>query len=282
MAGRFVRLLPLLLPYAALFVGGLAMTFLQSVGLFPFAAENLSFHEYQVLATDVSAAQSFGFSCYVAFTSAMASVLTGTAMSYFIWKYRLTRTALISKIGLILPHVSVAFLVLLVFGQTGVLASICHHAGLINTPDEFPRLLFDGNGLGMILAYLFKGSAFTVLMVSAVLFGFDFRMIQTARMLGAGPTRIFLRITLPRMLPAMHSAFIILFLYAFGAFDIPFLLGESHPGMLAIRVYNIYFQRDLADRPQAMAILSIMFLCSMLFIMLYNRLAPRLGSGRKL
>ena len=178
---------------------------------------------------------------------------------------------------------SAAFLVLLFFGQTGLLAAVANRLGLAPTPQDFPQLLFAGDGLGMILAFMYKGTPFAMLMVLAVLFGFDTRLLQTAAMLGAGPCETFRRVTLPRLLPAMHGAFIILFLYAFGAFDIPFLLGESRPGMLSMRVYDIYFQQDLADRPQAMAILALMFAFTALFTMLYNALARRMDErGRKL
>lgn len=283
MRSRVVRLLPLLVPYVALFVGGLALTFLQSLGfLNPLGNSDLSLAAYSAIASSQTIRTSFLFSCRTAFLSAAASVVCGTGLAYGIWKYRPGQIGTVSKIGLILPHVSVAFLVLLIFGQTGLLASLCRQIGLISSSADFPRLLFAGNGLGMILAYTFKGTAFTVLMVGTALFGFDQRLIQTARMLGASPSRIFLHVTLPRMLPAMHGTFLILFLYAFGAFDIPFVLGESRPEMLAVRIYNIFFQRDLADRPEAMALLATMFFFSAIFIAVYNNVAIRLGSGRTL
>ena len=79
------------------------------------------------------------------------------------------------------------------------------------------------------------------------------------------------------------ATFIILFLYGVGAFDIPFLLSESNPGMISIRVYNLYFRRDLANRPEAMAMLVAMFVFSLIFIWAYTRVVERLKpSERKL
>jgi putative spermidine/putrescine transport system permease protein len=74
----------------------------------------------------------------------------------------------------------------------------------------------------------------------------------------------------------MSTTFIILFLYSFGAFDIPFLLSESRPEMLSVFVYNLYFQRDLSRRPDAMATLVVMLLFSGLFILLYSHFVSRL------
>lgn len=279
-------LLPLLAPFAGIFAAGLCLTALQSLGLFlPTASGGPTLEHYGTVLGSAAMRRSLAFTLYVSLVSALGSVSLGTTLGYMVWKLpaRLRQAAVVYKVGLILPHVAAAFLVLLCFGQTGLVASLAHTLGLAPTPQDFPQFLYAGDGLGMILAYMFKGTPFAMLMVLAVLFGFDTRLLQTAAMLGSGPLETFRRVTLPRLLPAMHSAFIILFLYAFGAFDIPFLLGESRPGMLSMRVYDIYFQKDLADRPQAMAILALMFAFTALFTMLYNALARRVDDrGRKL
>jgi len=279
-------LLPLLIPFAGIFAAGLALTACQSVGVFgPLGDGSPTLEHYRTILGSAAMRRSLSFTLYVSLVSALGSTTLGTWLAYMVWKLprALRQAAVIYKVGLILPHVAAAFLVLLYFGQTGLASSLAHHLGLAETPQDFPLLLFTGNGLGMILAYMFKGVPFAMLMALAVLFGFDTRLLQTAAMLGARPLTAFMRITLPRLLPAAHGTFIILFLYAFGAFDIPFLLGESRPGMLAMRVFDIYFQKDLPQRPQAMAILTLMFVFTAAFTMLYNALARRLDDrGRKL
>ena len=277
-------LAPLLLPYCALFCAGMALTLAQSLGLFlPLGPGEATLVHYGNLLQDHSMGRSLGLSLFVAFASAAGSVLGGTLLALILWRMPpgLRRVGVLSKVGLILPHVAVAFLVLLFLSRTGLVSSVLFQAGVISSPEEFPNILHTGSGLGMILAFLLKGVPFALLLIGAVLFGFDIRLIQTARMLGASPWRTFWSVTLPRLLPAMHSAFIILFLYAFGSFDIPFVLGESHPGMLSIRVFDIFFQRDLSERPQAMAILTLMFVFAAVFAMLYNRFAAYLDGWRR-
>jgi putative spermidine/putrescine transport system permease protein len=100
-------------------------------------------------------------------------------------------------------------------------------------------------------------------------------------MLGASGARVFCSIVVPHVRPALEAAFIILFLYAFGAYDIPALLSESSPGMLSITVFDLFFQRDLALRPQAMALLVAMFLFAAAFIWAYVRLAAKLSSRER-
>lgn len=283
---RFRALLPLLLPFGGIFATGLTLTGLQSLGLFaPLGDGAPTLEHFRTVLGSSVLGRSALFSLYVALISALGSTILGSLLAYQVWRLPrwLRQGAVIYKIGLILPHAAAALLVLLYFGQTGLAASVLHHLGLAPTPADFPQLLYNGNGLGMVLAYMFKGLPYAMLMTLAVLSGFDTRQLDTARMLGAGPWHAFRRITLPRLLPAMHGAFIILFLYALGAFDIPYMLGESRPGMLSMHVYDIYFQKDLRYRPQAMAILVLMFLFTALFTVLYNALARRMDErGRKL
>jgi putative spermidine/putrescine transport system permease protein len=234
---------------------------------------------------DASFFTAFGFSLWVAVASALGAVAAGTILAYRVWQLpgRLATAALVYKIPLILPHIAVAFVVLVFWSRSGIVASAVYSLGLIQSMNDFPNVLFSGWGLGMILAYILKGTPFAMLLVMALLMRFDERQIQTAAMLGASGRRIFFGLVLPYLAPAMHTAFIILFLYSFGAFDIPYILSESRPGMLSIHVYNLYFKHDLARRPEAMAILVVMFCFAVLFIIAYSRVVRHLENGvRKL
>ena len=284
--GLILRLSPLLLPFGVLFCGGVFLTVCQSFGVFtPLPSAGGILAAYGVILSDPSFFASFGFSMGVALASAAGSVSLATLLAYRVWQLprALAGTALVYKIPLILPHIAVAFVVLVFWSRSGILASAAWHLGLIHSLHEFPNVLYSGWGMGMLLAYTLKGTPFAMLLILALLVRFDVRQIQTADMLGASGCRIFFAIVLPRLAPAIHTSFIILFLYSFGAFDIPFILSESRPGMLSLHVYDLYFKHDLAMRPEAMAILTLMFGFAVLFIIAYSRTVTRLENGvRKL
>ena len=281
-----VGMSPLLIPYVALFCGGVVLTVCQSLGVWtPLPQERVGIGAYQILFSDRAFWASLGFSLWVAAASAFISVALGAVLAFRAWQLprQLAPLSLVYKIPLILPHIAVAFLVMVFWSQSGILSSAAKQLGLIRGMHEFPNVLYSGWGLGMILAYVFKGTPFAMLLSLALLARFDVRQVQTAAMLGASGLRIFMTIILPRLVPALHTGFIILFLYAFGAFDIPYLLSESRPGMLSIHIYNLYFKHDLARRPEAMAILTVMFAFAVLFILAYSRVVSRLDNGvRKL
>ena len=279
-----LRLASLLIPYALVFCGGLGLTMLQALGLvMPVPVEPGWNVGFGAALHAPGLRDAFGFSLYTAFVSALMAVAFGTLTAYGIWRlpHRLQTPAVVYKIPLILPHISVAFIILILWTRTGFVSSAAHAVGLIDTPEEFPALLFAGNGLGIILAYAWKGTGFVTLMAYALLKRLDPRLLTTARMLGASGPTAFVRIVLPHLAPVLHASFIILFLYGFGAFDIPFLLAESAPGMLSVEVYNLVFQRGLERRPEAMAVLTLMFAFATLFVHLYMRVAERTAPGTR-
>ncbi|MFH1139444.1 MAG: sugar ABC transporter permease [Pseudomonadota bacterium] len=279
-----LKLAPLLLPFLAVFAGGFLLAVAQSFGyLAPIPVHQGRLAGYAALFNDSRFWGSFGFSLYVSFFSGLVPVLIGTPLAFLIWKLPpvLRPFAIVYKIPLALPHLTVAFLVLIMWTQSGVISSLCARLGLIGGQSDFPALLFAGNGLGLIAAYGYKGTSFVILMVYAVLQRLDRRLPAAATMLGASRVDVFFRVVLPHVKPAAHTSFIILFLYAFGAFDIPYLLSESSPGMLSIRAYDLYFQRGLDHRPEAMAVLTVMFVFSALFIHAHNRLNAKLESRER-
>ncbi len=278
----FWALLPIV-PVVLLFAGGLCLAIVQSFGLWlPFAYEGGVWDAYGELA-QMHVLESVGLSSWVAFASAALAVSGGLVVAYGVWKLpdALQKYAVIYKTPLILPHIAVGFIVLVFWSQSGVFSSAAYHLGLIRQTGDFPIITYSPFGFGLIMAYALKGAPFVIILAYGMLKRFDVRLVQTARMLGASETVVFLRLVVPYLRPVLHTTFIILFLYALGAFDIPFLIGGSSPEMLSIQVYNLYFKRELADRPQAMALLSLLFMFSAVFIVGYLRLAGRLTQGER-
>lgn len=278
----FLHLLPLLAPFTLVFAAGLVFTLLQSlgIGLPPDTVGSMepagavgNFSAYRAVLESEAFLSSLAYSLLVAGISALLSVLMGLFLAIALWRLPagLKKYAVIYKIPLILPHITVGFIVLILFSQSGILSSLTHSVGITDTAGDFPNLFYNKTGSGIILSYLWKEIPFAALMTLSALGTLDTRYLQTGRMLGGSFFFNLKKLILPHVSPALHSSFIILFLYSFGAFEIPYLVGESSPQMLSITVYNLYFNRSLSSRPQAMAILTLMLLFSILFIVLYMR-----------
>lgn len=281
-----LSLLPLLIPFLTVVCGGLLVTILQSCGLLMFSYKYPDpWFAYRQLLADSWFMESLGFSVYVALCATLISIVLGTFFAYLIWKLpgRYHSYAVIYKIPLILPHIAVGFMAVIFLSKTGILSSVAYQVGLISSFEEFPDLLYTASGIDLITAYVYKEVPFVMIMVYAILSRFDRRLLETAGMLGASPLRSFFTLILPFIMPVLNTTFIILFIFSFGGFDLPFVLGDSNPGMITIRIYEYYFQRDIALRPVAMAMLTLVFSFSLIFILGYLKLSARLEEGvRKL
>jgi putative spermidine/putrescine transport system permease protein len=79
--------------------------------------------------------------------------------------------------------------------------------------------------------------------------------------------------------PGVVAASLIVFAFTFGAFEVPYLLGQTYPTMLPVTAYNEYRSIDLSSRPAAMAINVLIALITALFAAAYLRLGRGLGRG---
>ncbi|WP_245590843.1 ABC transporter permease subunit [Nitratidesulfovibrio termitidis] len=284
-------LLVLLLPFLA----GVGLTAVQSLGwLLPIqylpeqAAQGLSAPDtlagWRQLAQPHMAG-SLLLGLRVAGAAALLSVAGGALLAYGVWRLpaRMQLAALVFRVPLVLPHIVVAFLAIVFWSRSGLVSAALHQAGIIGGQAQFPALLWGGDGMGMVLAYTYKELPFVMLLAVASLRRLDPRLIETARMLGAGRWAVLRDVVVPHLVPVLHASFLILFLYAFGAVEIPLLLGESTPAMPGVAAYDLYFLRSLEDRPAAAALLTLLLLCCAGFVAAYVRLVAGLrGRERQL
>ncbi|MFV2064369.1 MAG: ABC transporter permease, partial [Chloroflexota bacterium] len=107
--------------------------------------------------------------------------------------------------------------------------------------------------VGIIAEYVWKETVFIGVVVLAALSGGVAEYEELARTLGAGRWKRFWHVILPLITPAILSTSIIVFAFSFGAFEIPFLLGQPFPAALPVLAVRAYNDVDLDSRPEAMA-----------------------------
>ncbi len=281
---RVLAFLPLA-PFVLLMVAGIGYTGMQSLGLLVSTRSSVAYEPgYAAILGSAWFYRSLFYSLYIASVSTGLAVILGTLLALALRRLpdRLFTAALVYKVPLILPHVVIGLIVLLAFGGRGLIAravdAISFWAALGLTHRVFDLLSPPGSG-ALIAAYVFKSAPFVTLLVYAVLRRFDTRQTETARMLGAGAFLRFRCLLFPVLWPPAATAGVIVFLFSFGAFDLPFLLGGSRPAMLAIDVFNRYWYRDLSARPAAMASLIVMLAISLAFVIVYFLLVRRQRRG---
>jgi putative spermidine/putrescine transport system permease protein len=160
--------------------------------------------------------------------------------------------------NLALPHLVWAIALLLLLAQSGLLARAAAALGLITAPADFPVLVRDRYGLGIILHYVGKETPFLTLIVLAVLRTQGQAYDAVAATLGAGPWLRLRRVTLPLALPGLAAGSLLVFAFTFGAYEVPALLGVPYPRALAVLALDYFANPDLGRRAEGMAISLIM------------------------
>jgi putative spermidine/putrescine transport system permease protein len=162
--------------------------------------------------------------------------------------------------SLALPHLVWAVALLLLLAQSGLLARIAAALGFITGPADFPVLVRDRYGIGIILHYLSKELPFLLLIVLAVLNTQGRVYTDVATTLGAGRwLRVWL-VTLPMVRPALLAGALLVFAFIFGAYEVPALLGVPYPRVLAVLALDYFLNPDLNRRAEGMAISVLMSL----------------------
>lgn len=187
-------------------------------------------------------------------------------------------TLLAFQFNLTIPRMAAAMMVMLLLSQTGMVSQAAYALGLIGSPSEFPWLVHDSEGLGIIIAFVWKFFPYIGMSVLGILQGASAEYEDQAAVLGVGAFKRFWHITLPLILPATFVASIIVFAAAFGDFEIPTVLGGSSHRMLSVLTYLKYSEPALMDRPASYVLMVVIPLVLMAVILAYRRLAqPKEG-----
>ncbi|MDX2034222.1 MAG: ABC transporter permease subunit [Blastocatellia bacterium] len=257
MTHRWIMLMPALGVIGLLFAGGVALAAAESLGvLSATGSEGFTLRHYAALLGDEEIAAAFRLTLTVSATATALSALAGLALALGLREAsRRSRTInLLLQIPLAVPHLAMAGALLAVIAPSGLLARAAFALGFIGQPAEFPALINDRYGIGIVLAYVLKETPFIALMTLALLARLGEEYEQAARTLGASAWQRFRHVTLPLVAPAVVSSSLMAFAFIFGAFEVPFLLGRPFPAMISVVAQQRFLDVNLAARPGAIAL----------------------------
>ncbi|TXN30122.1 molybdate ABC transporter permease subunit [Lacisediminihabitans profunda] len=187
----------------------------------------------------------------------MALVLARTTF----WGQRLVRTLVL--LPLVLPPVIGGIALLAAFGRQGLLGHTLELLGI--------RIAFSTTAV--VLAQTFVALPFLVLSLEGALRVAGTRYEAVAATLGARPTTVLRRITLPLVLPALLSGAVLSFARALGEFGATLTFAGSLQGVTRTLPLEIYLQRE-TDPNAAVALSLVLLVVSVAVVALTLRTVP--------
>ena len=154
------------------------------------------------------------------------SVLLGVPLAHVLYRLRLPGGTLLRA------------LVIVPFVMPTVVVGIAFRS-LLRDSGPLGILGLDESFAGIVMALTFFNIAVVVRTVGTTWAGLDGRVEDAARVLGAAPARVWLTITLPRLLPAIMAAASIVFLFCATAFGVVLVLGGARFGTVETEIWYL-------------------------------------------
>ena len=187
-----------------------------------------------VLTSEFYLVDIFWFTAYQAFLSTVASVLLGLPGAWVLARFEFPGRETIRSLTIlpfVMPSIMVAIGFVATFGQDGTLNRVLDAAGL-----PAVELLYTLPAI--VIAHAFYNAPLVARVTTAAWESVDASAIETARSLGASPTRAFYDVVVPQLLPAIAIGATLTFVFTFASFPIVLALGGFQLATVEVFIFS--------------------------------------------
>ena len=208
-------------------------------------------------------ATALGLSIFCSVSATAIALLLGVPLAVLLARTSgLVRSVLraLTTLPMVLPPVVGGVALLLAFGRRGLVGAPLHDALGLQIPFTTAAA---------VMAETFVAMPFLVIAVEGGLRSLDRRYEEAARALGAGSWKVFLRVTLPLIRPAIFSGAVLCWARALGEFGATITFAGNLPGRTQTVPLAVYIA--LETRPDGAIALSLVLLAVSLVILIGMR-----------
>lgn len=277
-----IMLAPTMAVIVLLFIGGLTYGTLVSLGWQPIIGRTeISLQAYHNIIFSEQYASVFWqgllLTIWVSFASTFLSAVLALATALLLRRTFVGKrvATFLYQLNLPVPHVVAAIGILFLFSQSGLISRTGAQIGVFDFPSDFPVVVKDKFGIGIILSFVWKEVPFVGVIVLAVLQSLGVDYEDLARSLGANRWQRFRYVILPLVMPGLLSGSILVFAFTFGSFEVPAILGVRFPRTLTVTAVRFFRNPDLNARTEGMAISIIISIIVFFLVLGYMWLSRR-------
>lgn len=257
---KYLGLYPFLFYMLFFYLYGLYYVVMTSFGFFGVEESRFTLENYKKVFENKEFYSSLFYTLKLNIFSAVISLLIAIFILYIIFlgnRYNKKINYIFSKILEIPIYISYligTYGVFILLSRGGVISSFFQKIGIIKTSHDFPILVNDDYGVGIILTFIWKSVPFIVMMVLPILLKIENKWKKLSAIYGMEDLKFYLKIVLPLILPALMMTFFIILAYFFSAFETPYILGKTYPQTLSVYIFELYSKRGLDSRGVVMVL----------------------------
>ena len=259
-------------------IGGLSYALLYSLGIIGAIADGFTLQYWAQVLASSEIFYSFAYSFYIAIISILLSV-SGAFGLLFIFKEAPSRSlpTYALYLPLAIPAIVSALLIYQFLGKGGYFSSLFFQLGVTDSIQQFPDLINDTYGIGIIAAHVLLATPFfTILFLNIYKNERIAELSQLAVTIGSNASHYIRRVVVPLILKKSTPTIILYFIFVLGSYEIPLLLGQQSPQMVSVLAIRKLRRFNLQDIPEAyiIALLYVtLVLCFVLYLFKKRRLA---------
>lgn len=204
------------------------------------------------------------FTVWSAGLATVVAVLLGLPVAFVLHRLRFPGVGILRAL-VVLPFVLPTVVVGVAFRQ------------LIAPSGPLGGLGLDGTASAIVAALVFFNVSVVVRTVGAFWESLDHRVEEAAATLGASPMRVFVTVTLPRLLPGIASAASVVFLFCSTAFGVVLTMGGLRYANVETEIYLLTTQELDLQAAAALSVLQLAVIVVLLALSARTRRAPSLA-----
>lgn len=234
-------------------------------------AAQVEWAQFGTLITSPAARDALWLSLRTSLTSTAACVVLGVPMATVLARTQFRGQGVVRSLvllPLVVPPVVSGIALLYTFGRRGLLG---HTLDVLGIQVAFTTT-------AVVMAQTFVALPFLVISVEGALRTGGQRYEVAAATLGAAPTTVFRRVTLPMVLPGLLSGAVLAFARSLGEFGATITFAGSLPGTTTTLPIQIYLER-VTDPQAAVALSLLLVVVAVLVITPLSRRSSRWGQG---
>lgn len=285
--GQARRMRALLAPYAlalpavalvGVFLYGTVNGIMQGFGIMPFLGMNEPTLDYFAMVfSRPDFTSSMAFSMRISIVSSAIALAGGIVLSWALTRAKWGRFP--QLVGLQIPimtmHALVALALVFIFSGSGLASRALYFLGLAASPTDLGSVVGAPSGWGIVAVYAWKEIPYIAFCTVTIMAHVSDSLGEAAATCGASGFRSFLHVTLPLCLPAALRAFLVVFVFSLGSYEVPFLLGPTTPKAMPVLAYMEFTNPDIVNRCYAMALNGVTALVCAVAALVYFALILR-------
>jgi len=257
-------------------VVGLGYALSYSLGLTGLLSEGFTLDYWQKALTSRSLWVSFLYSLSIGVVSVFVSLCFAVTMALS-WNKSIQhgRLSYFIFLPLCFPATVMAFVVLQWLSPSGWFSRIVFQLGFTDVLNDFPNLVRDFYGIGIIVCSVLLITPFFSILMSNIYRNENLLQLENlSKTLGASPSKTLRKVTLPILFQKSKMTLLLFVIFVMGSYEVPLILGRQYPQMVSVAIVQKIQKFNLDDIPLGFA-MSVLYVFLVILVLAFFRKPSR-------